>query len=65
MPGGRPADAVALHGQALRTLTGDRVRSVSLSPAELAKTVCRRAGRDLAEEEWRTYIPDEPYRKLG
>ncbi|MGW9291918.1 WD40 repeat domain-containing serine/threonine protein kinase [Streptomyces albidoflavus] len=62
--GGRPADAVAFHGQSLRTLTGDQVRTIDLTPAELAKTVCRRAGRGLTEEEWRTYIPDEPYREL-
>ncbi|MFD4988283.1 protein kinase [Streptomyces sp. NPDC058374] len=62
--GGRPADAVAFHGQALRTLTGDRVHTVDLTPSGLAKTICRKAGRDLTEDEWRTYIPDEPYRKL-
>lgn len=62
--GGRPADAVAFHGQSLRTLTGDRIRTIDLTPAELTETVCRRAGRGLTEEEWRTYIPDEPYREL-
>ncbi|MFE9316466.1 WD40 repeat domain-containing serine/threonine protein kinase [Streptomyces albidoflavus] len=62
--GGRPADEIAFHGQSLRTLTGDQIRTIDLTPAELARTVCRRAGRGLTEEEWRTYIPDEPYREL-
>lgn len=58
--GGRPADAVAFHGQSLRTLTGDQVRTIDLTPAELTETVCRRAGRGLTEEEWRTYISTSP-----
>lgn len=34
-----------------------------LSPASWRAAACRLAGRDLTEAEWRTYLPDRPYRR--
>jgi hypothetical protein len=62
---GRNVDALAFDsGGVLRTLSGDRSQSLDLSPEHLAATVCEKAGRDITREEWRTYVPDSPYRSL-
>ncbi|MET1061185.1 MAG: WD40 repeat domain-containing protein, partial [Nocardioides sp.] len=34
-----------------------------LDPAVWLATACRIAGRDLTRDEWRTYLPDRPYRR--
>ncbi|MEV7906572.1 WD40 repeat domain-containing serine/threonine-protein kinase [Streptomyces anulatus] len=61
---GQRIDTLAFDGTTLRTVTGTTVRTLDLSPDRLAAQVCRRAGRDITPEEWRTYIPDAPYRSL-
>ncbi|MGW7089292.1 protein kinase domain-containing protein [Streptomyces sp. NPDC054871] len=62
---GRDIDALAFDSDGvLRTLSGDRSQSLDLTPDRLAATVCKKAGRDITREEWRTYVPDEPYRSL-
>ncbi|MFJ6809633.1 protein kinase [Streptomyces anulatus] len=61
---GQRIDSLAFDGTTLRTVTGTAVRTLDLSPDRLAAQVCRRAGRDITPEEWRTYIPDAPYRSL-
>lgn len=61
---GQQIDSLAFDGTTLRTVTGTEVRTLDLSPDRLAAQVCRRAGRDITPEEWRTYIPDAPYRSL-
>lgn len=62
--GGREIDAMAFDGSVLRALSGSRAQSVDLAPDALAVTVCKKAGRDITREEWRTYIPDLPYHGL-
>ncbi|WP_069741912.1 WD40 repeat domain-containing serine/threonine protein kinase [Streptomyces sp. EN23] len=61
---GRRVDALAFEGTRLRTVTGSAVHRLDLSPDRLAEQVCRRAGRDITPQEWRTYVPDAPYRSL-
>ncbi|MFD4178294.1 protein kinase domain-containing protein [Streptomyces anulatus] len=61
---GQRIDSLAFDGTTLRTVSGTAVRTLDLSPDRLAAQVCRRAGRDITPEEWRTYIPDAPYRSL-
>ncbi|MGW5397642.1 nSTAND1 domain-containing NTPase [Streptomyces sp. NPDC003952] len=39
------------------------VRTHQVAPARLAESVCTRAGAGLSRAEWRTYLPDLPYRK--
>lgn len=36
----------------------------AIAPAQVATRLCARAGRDLSGTEWRTYLPDVPYRNL-
>ncbi|MGW0771559.1 protein kinase domain-containing protein [Streptomyces sp. NPDC002676] len=62
--GGREIDAMAFDGNVLRALSGSRVQSVDFTPDHLATTVCKKASRDITRQEWRTYIPDLPYRPL-
>ena len=38
-------------------------RRIPLDPAVWLATACRIAGRDLTRDEWRTYLPDRPYRR--
>ena len=38
-------------------------RRYPLDPAVWLATACRIAGRDLTRDEWRTYLPDRPYRR--
>ncbi|MFF3035046.1 protein kinase [Streptomyces rubiginosohelvolus] len=61
---GRRVDSLTFDGTVLRTVTGPEVHTLDLSPDRLAEQVCRRAGRDITPEEWRTYVPDAPYRSL-
>ncbi|MGW8984729.1 protein kinase domain-containing protein [Streptomyces parvus] len=61
---GRRVDSLTFDGTVLRTVTGSAVHRLDLSPDRLAEQVCRRAGRDITPEEWRTYVPDAPYRNL-
>lgn len=39
------------------------VRTHQVTPARLAESVCARAGSGLSRSDWRTYLPDLPYRK--
>lgn len=71
LPLGRPLtytghriDDLFFDGLVLKTVTGDRVHSLDLTPEQLAAAVCRRAGRDITPEEWNSYVPDSPYRRL-
>ncbi|WP_156727582.1 protein kinase domain-containing protein [Streptomyces apocyni] len=61
---GHRLDALSFDGRTLRTVTSGRVHTLDLSTERLAAAVCRRAGRDITPREWRTYIPDAPYRSL-
>ncbi|MEU8434750.1 protein kinase [Streptomyces sp. NPDC029216] len=61
---GRGVEALAFDGDDLWAVAGTRARSVDLSPARLAERVCRRAGRDLTDGEWSTYLPGVPRRRL-
>ena len=35
-----------------------------LDPGSWVATACRLAGRDLTEQEWRTYLPNRPYQRV-
>ncbi|WP_030593920.1 WD40 repeat domain-containing protein [Streptomyces anulatus] len=61
---GRRVDSLTFDGTVLRTVTGPAAHELDLSPDRLAEQVCRRAGRDITPDEWRTYVPDAPYRSL-
>ncbi|MEU5215378.1 serine/threonine-protein kinase [Streptomyces sp. NPDC020807] len=61
---GREIDAMAFDGNVLRTLSGSRTHAVDLTPEALSTATCEKAGRDITTEEWRTYVPDLPYRSL-
>ncbi|WP_327250529.1 nSTAND1 domain-containing NTPase [Streptomyces sp. NBC_01244] len=39
------------------------VRTHEVTPVRLAESVCTRAGTGLSRSDWRTYLPDLPYRK--
>ncbi|MCX4781891.1 DNA-binding protein [Streptomyces sp. NBC_01264] len=39
------------------------VRTHQVAPSGLAESVCGRAGTGLSRSDWRTYLPDLPYRK--
>ncbi|MFD4373832.1 protein kinase [Streptomyces sp. NPDC058486] len=63
--GGRDIDALAFGADGtLRVLQGAAAVPLSLLPESAAAAVCKRAGRDITPEEWRTYILTAPYRKL-
>ncbi|GII64911.1 hypothetical protein Skr01_49960 [Sphaerisporangium krabiense] len=40
------------------------VREYPVDPERIAAEVCARAGRTLAERDWRRYLPDVPYRDV-
>ncbi|MFF4276812.1 helix-turn-helix domain-containing protein [Streptomyces sp. NPDC001536] len=40
------------------------VQRYAVGPSEVVTQLCARAGRDLTADEWRTYLPDVPYRRL-
>lgn len=61
---GQRIDTLSFDGTTLRTVTGDRRQALDLAPEKLAATVCRRVGRDITAQEWRTYVPDAPHRSL-
>ncbi|WP_105973374.1 nSTAND1 domain-containing NTPase [Streptomyces geranii] len=44
--------------------THRRSRSYDLDPGHVAATVCERAGGGLSREDWRSYLPDVPYRDV-
>lgn len=63
-PFGAAISAVAPDGGTLYlgAVDGGEVRAVSLSPEFLQEEACRRAGRNLTGEEWRSLMgEDEPY----
>ncbi|GAA4958756.1 hypothetical protein GCM10023238_26930 [Streptomyces heliomycini] len=45
-------------------LSGTRAHALDLNPDRLISTVCRKAGRDITREEWRSYVPDVPYHSV-
>jgi WD40 repeat protein len=49
-------------GQHVITGSIDGLLSWDLDPDTWRATACELAGRDLSEEEWATFLPDEPYR---
>ncbi|MER6290643.1 helix-turn-helix domain-containing protein [Streptomyces sviceus] len=64
-------------GEAIRSLAFDRhggsvhassahvpVQRYAVGPSQVVTQLCARAGRDLTADEWRTYLPDVPYRRL-
>lgn len=69
-------DAIPTSGQRLYGLAfddsgtvrllgqGSLAQSLTLDPEQAAALVCRRVGRDITRTEWRTYIPNAPYRSL-
>ncbi|MEW1868606.1 protein kinase [Streptomyces caelestis] len=57
-------DAMAFDGDVLRVLSGTRAHALDLNPDRLISTVCRKAGRDITREEWRSYVPDVPYHSV-
>ncbi|WP_371658002.1 helix-turn-helix domain-containing protein [Streptomyces sp. NBC_00280] len=40
------------------------VQRYAVGPSQVVTQLCARAGRDLTANEWRTYLPDVPYRRL-
>jgi WD40 repeat protein/transcriptional regulator with XRE-family HTH domain len=40
------------------------VQRYAVAPGQLVTRLCARAGRNLTAEEWRTYLPDVPYRRV-
>ncbi|MBW5481223.1 WD40 repeat domain-containing serine/threonine-protein kinase [Streptomyces bambusae] len=62
---GRKVDLLSFGGDGiLRVLSGADTAPLDLVPDRVAAAVCKRAGRDITRAEWRTYIPNVPYRKL-
>ena len=54
--------AFSADGSQLRVSRDDgSVLTWDLDPASWVATACRLAGRDLTQEEWRTYLPNRPY----
>ncbi|MFG2296396.1 protein kinase [Streptomyces sp. NPDC048603] len=63
--GGRRLDVLAFGPDGvLRALGGSHTAAFDLVPEHAAAAVCKRVGRDITPEEWRTYIPGTPYRKV-
>ncbi|MGW7287571.1 protein kinase domain-containing protein [Streptomyces sp. NPDC054847] len=61
---GRGIDLIDFDGSTLRTVSAFDTYSLDLSPGRLTGTVCSRVGRDITREEWETYVPGLPYRKV-
>ncbi|MEU9606428.1 helix-turn-helix domain-containing protein [Streptomyces sp. NPDC048057] len=40
------------------------IQSHAIDPGRLTASVCRRAGGGLSRDDWRTYLPDVPYRQV-
>ncbi|MEU6996164.1 WD40 repeat domain-containing protein [Streptomyces sp. NPDC046465] len=61
---GGPVLALGFTGDALRVMTSrGAIRTVSVAAGRAADSVCERARGGLSREEWRTYLPDSPYRQ--
>lgn len=55
---------VSSDGNTVMTATGDGTVWFSLwKPDDLIEATCRRLTRNLTREEWKQYLPNEPYRK--
>lgn len=54
-PDGRTVRSVGAHSG---------IRSTAVDPGRLTKAVCGRAGGGLSRAEWKSYVPDLPYRKV-
>ncbi|SDL17265.1 WD40 repeat domain-containing serine/threonine protein kinase [Streptomyces indicus] len=61
---GNRIDSLGFRDSTLVTLSGSRAQALSLDPDDLAETICKKAGRDITEEEWELYVPDAPYRSV-
>ncbi|MFH8294220.1 hypothetical protein [Streptomyces sp. NPDC018059] len=59
-----PVLAIGFTGDELLIATAHRaVRRVPLSGERAAGIACQRAGGGLTREQWRTYLPNSPYRR--
>jgi WD domain, G-beta repeat len=65
LPGGRVVSgaAVSADGRWLITVGGRGLQFWNMRLDELRDLACRTAGRNLTEEEWKTYFPGQAYRK--
>ncbi|MYY84859.1 MULTISPECIES: hypothetical protein [unclassified Streptomyces] len=61
---GGPVLALGFTGEELRVMTSrGAVRGMSVTAGRAADSVCARARGGLTRQEWRTYLPDFPYRQ--
>jgi WD40 repeat protein len=65
LPGGRVVGgaAVSADGRWLITVGGPGLQFWNMRRNDLIDLACRTAGRNLSEEEWKTYFPGQSYRK--
>ncbi|MFF4250839.1 helix-turn-helix domain-containing protein [Streptomyces sp. NPDC001663] len=65
-----PGDAIrslafGAHGDSVYASSAHvPVQRYAVGPAQVVTRLCARAGRNLTANEWRTYLPDVPYRRL-
>jgi WD40 repeat protein len=64
-PGGRIYDLAYSHdGEKLLAAGEDGILLWEVSPTAWTRLACRVANRDLTEQEWRSFLPDEPYTRI-
>lgn len=65
LPGGRVVgdESVSADGRWLITTGVRELQFWNMRRDFLEELACRTAGRNLSEEEWKTYFPGQPYRK--
>ncbi|MEU6255395.1 helix-turn-helix domain-containing protein [Streptomyces sp. NPDC047043] len=65
-----PGDAIrslafGAHGDSVYASSAHvPVQRYAVGPAQVVARLCARAGRNLTANEWRTYLPDVPFRRL-
>ncbi len=59
-----PAGWMRPDGKRVLLNTSDGLVELDLTPDHLVQAACQLAGRDLSENEWSTFLGDEPYRSL-